>query len=289
MRIFPLLTFFIAGMLVSGCSAFSVINAASPSSSYTLEKDIAYGSNDRQQLDVYVPRSVATKAPLVVFFYGGGWNRGSKDSYRFVAASLTRAGYVTVIPDYRLYPKVAFPLFVEDAAAATAWAVQHAAEYGADADRIYLMGHSAGAQIAALLSLDQRYLEARGVASDAVAGFVGLSGPYDFLPLKKGYLNEVFPEESRAQSQAINFASASAPRSLLIHGEDDDVVEAGNSRRLADALDAAGVPVILKIYEDLGHASIAAALAPPLNFIASTIDDVISFIGDDAQVAETAP
>ncbi len=275
---------FFACLLLAGCSAFSLINAASPSSSYEQEKDIAYGEGDRQYLDVYKPASKngieKISTPLVVFFYGGGWNRGQKDSYRFVAASLTRAGFTTVIPDYRLYPEVSFPGFIDDGAAAIAWAVEHAQEYDGDPERIYLMGHSAGAQIAALLALDHHYLAASGVPSANIAGFIGLSGPYDFLPLDEGYLTQVFAESSRAQSQAINFVTESAPRTLLIHGGDDDVVEVGNSLRLADELRAAGVPVQLKIYEDLGHASIAVALAPPLDFIASTIDDVVSFIND---------
>lgn len=289
MRTLSLLAYTALGFLVSGCSAFSLINAATPSSSYTVERDIAYDSDDRQRLDVYVPTQATTKAPLVVFFYGGGWNRGNKESYRFVAASLTRAGYITVIPDYRLYPAVMFPTFVEDGAAAVAWAAEHAAEYGADAEQIYLMGHSAGAQIAALLALDQRYLGARGVPGNDIAGLIGLSGPYDFLPLEEGYLNEVFPESTRPQSQAINFATKAAPRTLLIHGADDDVVEAGNSQRLSATLRDAGVPVKLKIYDDLGHASIAAALAPPLNFIASSIDDVLAFIAEEEQGTGAAP
>jgi acetyl esterase/lipase len=140
------------------------------------------------------------------------------------------------------------------------------------------MGHSAGAQIAALIALDQRYLAAAGVASPQIAGLIGLSGPYDFLPINEGYLLDLFPEETREASQAINFASADAPPTLLIHGGDDDIVEEGNSERLAARLRSFGVAVSLKRYDGVGHGRVVVALAPPLDFIAATLDDCIAFI-----------
>jgi acetyl esterase/lipase len=213
-----------------------------------------------------------------VYFYGGGWNDGSKEEFEFVASSLTRAGLVVAIPDYRLFPHVTFPAFVEDGAEAVAWAMANADRFGADPSRLYLMGHSAGAQIAALIALDQRYLAAAGVPSPQIAGLIGLSGPYDFLPINEGYLLDLFPEETREASQAINFASADAPPTLLIHGGDDDIVEEGNSQRLAARLRSFGVTVSLKRYDGVGHGRVVVALAPPLDFIAATLDDCIAFI-----------
>jgi dipeptidyl aminopeptidase/acylaminoacyl peptidase len=167
---------------------------------------------------------------------------------------------------------------VEDGAAAVAWVVAHAAEHGWDGDGLYLAGHSAGAHIAALLAADARYLEAAGVSRSVVDAFVGLSGPYDFLPLGEGYLREVFPEALRERSQPINFVDEAMAPSLLLHGGDDEVVEPGNSERLAARLRGAGVPVDLVLYPDVGHAAVAAALLPGLSYLADTEGDVLEFL-----------
>lgn len=268
-----------AASMLAGCSAFDLINSTSPSGHYQRSVDQRYGELPRQRADVYVPRARnAAGSPLVVFFYGGGWKDGAKANYEFVAASLTRRGIVVVIPDYRLYPDVRFPSFVEDGAAALAWAIDNASRFDADTSRIFVMGHSAGAHIAALLALDPAYLDAAGSDVGALAGFIGLSGPYDFLPIEGGYLADLFPEQRREASQPINFVRVGAPPTLLIHGTDDDTVWPRNSERLAAALEAVDVPVTLRLYEDVGHARVVATLAPPLRFLAATLDDCIEFI-----------
>jgi acetyl esterase/lipase len=273
---------------VSGCSAVSLLNAASPSGHYERTTDVRYGADARQLLDIYLPAGRAPEA-LIVFFYGGGWTEGDKDDYRFVASALTRAGFGVVIPDYRLHPEVAFPAFVEDGAAALAEVLNGEIPTG---DRnpgissvpVFLMGHSAGAHIAAMLALDERFLGAYGIEPDKIDGFIGLSGPYDFLPIRAGYLKAVFPESSRDQSQPVRFADKAAPPTLLIHGSDDEKVLPSNSESLAAKLRSAGAPVEYLRYERTGHARTVAALAPPLQFLASTLDDTRTFI--QARVAE---
>jgi len=269
----------IALALVTGCGPLTAVNALSPSAHYVQIADQAYGDSPRQRLDLYRPAGEAADAPVVVFFYGNGWREASKADFEFVASSLTRAGIVVVIPDYRAYPEVAFPAFVEDGARAVAWAGGNLDGLVEGERPLFLMGHSAGAQIAALLALDPRYLDA--VEAPPLAGFIGLSGPYDFLPLDPGYMQEVFPEETRPASQPINFVSAQAPRTLLIHGTSDERVLPEHSERLASALEAEGVPVTLKFYEDMGHARVVIALAPPLQFVADTMEDSIDFIESD--------
>jgi acetyl esterase/lipase len=110
------------GLLLSACSPTSVLNAIAPRESVTLTRDVAYADGARRTLDVYAPRASGAPSPVVVFFfYGGGWESGSKDMYRFVGATLAARGVMTVIPDYRLYPLVRFPAFMQDAAMAVAW------------------------------------------------------------------------------------------------------------------------------------------------------------------------
>jgi acetyl esterase/lipase len=107
--------------------------------------DLSYGEGPRHTLDIYAPETVGASAPIVVFFYGGGWE-GAKEMYRFIGYSLAAQGLVVVIPDYRLHPAVEFPAFMNDAAEAVTWTRANAAQFGGDPDRLFLMGHSAGAQ-----------------------------------------------------------------------------------------------------------------------------------------------
>ncbi len=265
--------------VASGCSALGLINKASPDAHYDSTRDITYGSEQRQLLDVHTPKQAPDEnAAVVVFFYGGGWRDGSKDNYEFVASALTQSGYTVVIPDYRLYPDVVFPTFVEDGAEAIAWVVDNIHQYAAADAPIFLMGHSAGAHIAASLAFDPRYLDKEGTSTKVVRGFIGLSGPYDFLPIQRGYLEEVFPESLRPRSQPVRYVSSAAPSTLLIHGDDDSTVRISNSRSLRDRLQDCGVNVELKSYPGVGHARVVAAIAPPLDFLARTMEDTSDFI-----------
>jgi acetyl esterase/lipase len=286
-RVWRLIASLLMVILLSACSALQVISSTSPSSHYQKTEGIRYSEGERGRLDLYEPKALSPDAPTVVFFYGGGWRNGSRGKYEFVASALTRAGFRVVIPDYRIYPEVQFPEFMIDGARAVAWTERFLEESGATVTEIYLMGHSAGAQIAALLATDRRYLDQQSVPPEAIVGLIGLSGPYDFLPLQSGYLEQVFPDAVRADSQPIDFVSPEAPSTLLIHGEDDEVVEPGNSRRLAEALLDAGVEVRLELYPGTGHATVAAALAPRLDFLADTLEDTIRFIKDREAVSDS--
>jgi acetyl esterase/lipase len=279
----------IALLALPACSALQIISDTSPSAHYQKTAALRYAAGDRGLLDYYEPIDLAPTAPTIVFFYGGGWRSGEREKYEFVASALTEAGFRVVIPDYRRYPEVRFPDFMVDAAGAVAWTLSRLEAEALDAGStqgIYLMGHSAGAHIAALLALDPSYLMEQSVSPAAIIGLIGLSGPYDFLPLQSGYLEEVFPEDLREASQPINQVSSTAPPTLLIHGQDDDVVEPGNSERFARALAQAGAPVELKRYPGTGHATVAAALAPRLVFLADTLEDTIRFI-EDREAATT--
>lgn len=275
---FPFLVCCLLGASLStGCSPLGVLNALSPSGHYASETGEAYGSERRQQLDVYRPLAVAPDAPVVIFFYGNGWREASRADFEFVAATLTDAGYIVVIPDYRGHPEARFPQFVADGAAAVAWAGQQIEGLRDGRRPLFVAGHSAGAHIAALLAYDPSYL-AQFDDAPAIAGFIGLSGPYDFLPLEEGYLQDVFPEALLERSQPIRFVSADAPPTLLIHGADDKRVLPGNSVHLLQALRSAEVPATLEIYPGTGHARVVAALASPLEFLADTLGDVVEFV-----------
>ena len=216
---------------------------------------------------------------MVVFFYGGGWEDGDRGLYRFVGAELAAHGIVAIIPDYRVYPEAVFPAFMQDAAQAVAWARDHAAQFGGDPNRLFLMGHSAGGQIATLLAFDSEYLQAVGIDTRTIRGVVGLAGPYDFLPLKTATLKAIFgPESEWPRSQPIDYVAAGAPATLLLAGSTDDTVDPGNTRRLAARLRAAGDQVTATIYPSVGHETLIGAFAPALSFLAPTRRDVLDFI-----------
>jgi acetyl esterase/lipase len=269
----------IAVVLLAACSRTGVLNALAPTDGITVTQDVAYAPGPRRTLDIYAPRSSAEPASVVVFFYGGNWDSGAKEMYRFVGAALAARGVMTVIPDYRLYPQVRFPAFMEDAASAVSWTHANIARFGGDPHRLFLMGHSAGAQIATLLALDPMYLHAQDVAPDAVCGVIGLAGPYDFLPLRDPELETIFgPEAERPRSQPINYVTPQAPPMLLLAGRDDTTVDPGNTLRLAAKLRAAGVSVQSELYPRIGHATIIGAFARPLGFLAPSRKDTVDFV-----------
>lgn len=269
--------------LLAGCSRLGFLAANVPAAfgPYVRHVNIAYGADRQQRLDVYMPDPPAgIPRAVVVFWHGGRWRFGDKADYRFVGAALAQSGYVAVVANYRHYPQVKMPGFMSDAAQAASWAVAHAGEFGGDRERLYLMGHSAGAHMAALLTLDKSYFAAAGQPVPRIAGVIGLSGPYDFLPLLEPDVQDMFgPPEIYPQSQPINFVRADAPPMLLVHGLNDDTVRPKNSRNLAAALSALGVPVTLKLYPKLWHADTVAALTTLLRGRAPTLADVTAFIG----------
>lgn len=266
-------------LLLSACSPTAVLNALAPRAGVTVTRDVAYAGGARGTLDIYAPRASTAASPVVVFFYGGGWVSGSRNMYRFIGATLAARGVMTVIPDYRLFPQVRFPAFMQDAAAAVAWTRANAARFGGDPNRLFLMGHSAGGQIAALLALDGSYLRADGMSPNEVCGVIGLAGPYDFLPLDTDTLKAIFgPEAERPRSQPINYVSPQAPPMLLLAGQDDDTVDPGNTVRLAARLRNDGRPVDDMLYPGVGHKTLIASFSGPLTFLAPARAATLRFI-----------
>jgi acetyl esterase/lipase len=221
-------------------SPVDLLNLWEPIGTWEEYPSLCYGAAPRQKLDAYMPRH-ATKAPVLVFFYGGSWQRGSRDLYRFVGAALAAQGIVTVVPDYSLFPPARFPMFVEDGARAVRFARRSAAQWGGDPARLVLMGHSAGAYIAAMLSFDPQWLGPVGLNSQTdLAGFVGLAGPYDFLPIQSRTLRTIFGGANRAETQPISVVTGQEAPSLLITAWRDRLVSPENSRRMAEKIHAQG-------------------------------------------------
>ena len=245
-------------------------------------RDIAYGSNPRQKLDVYQPNPACASGPIIMFLYGGAWTSGDRATYSFVGSALAARGITTIVPDYRLYPEVKFPGFVDDAALAYVWIAKNFAEReatsGSKPRQIFLMGHSAGAHTAALLAYDPGYLARAGAKLPKPAGLIGLAGPYAFDPTTWPSTKAIFATAKSADSaRPVSFVRADAPPALLLHGAADTTVKLFNTRDLAAALKSAGTPVETAEYPGIGHIGLVLTLAGPLRWRAPTLEAVVSF------------
>lgn len=284
--------------MFNGCVA--TLNRAAVGDDLTIVQNVPYGDDPRQQMDVYHQRNAGEGMPVIVFLYGGSWQTGSKDDYAFVASALARRGYVTFVPDYRVYPQTRYPGFIEDAARAVAFARSHAAQYGGDPHRLVLVGHSAGAYLVGMLALDPHWLGTVGMVPSDVLAAVGIAGPYDFLPLQDDTLKRIFappvaggvsevegrsvaqlgtaPANTQPISHVGDLPAMQVPPMLLVAGRDDKIVDPGNTDRLATALRAHGNRVTETLYKRSGHRIIIGAFAPMLRFLSPSFDDVMRYI-----------
>lgn len=259
-------------------SPVDFLNAIAGIGATRTHQGIRYGRRPRHVLDIY-PAATDGPSPVIVFFYGGGWEEGERGDYFFVGSALAAQGFTTVIPDYRVFPDVRFPAFIEDAAEALRWIVDHIAEFGGDPRRVIVMGHSAGAHIAAMLVFDPKWLARVNLdAGRDLNAMIGLAGPYDFLPLHSQTLKEIFgPEPGLSTTQPINFVEAGAPPAFLATGRRDRSVDPGNTVRLAARIRLFGGDAVIKLYDHVNHQTLIGAFARPLRFLAPVLDDVVGF------------
>ena len=276
MGLMRVLSLLLAGVL-GGCSAAGLLNATVPSDGATVTRNVAYEPGPEHTLDIYHPAHPS--GPLVVFLFGGAWQTGDKSMYPFVALPLAARGAVVVVPNYRVYPQVSFPGFVQDNADAVAWAVRNAAALGADPHRVFVVGHSAGAYDAVMLAVNPTYLAAAGTERGALAGVVGLAGPYDFLPIQQADIIPIFATVGDGPlSQPIHYVDGRNPPLLLMAGIDDTTVLPRNTESMAAAVRAAGGPVESRLFPGIGHIGLVTAFAPLFQGRAPVLDDVWTFI-----------
>ncbi|MDR7380099.1 acetyl esterase/lipase [Rhodoferax ferrireducens] len=267
--------------LLSGCSATAALDRLVAHDTYRGQTGVPYGPDPRHLLDIYQPTTslASGSAPVVLFFYGGNWTRGERADYRFVGEALAANGIIALVADYRLSPQVAYRQLLSDCALALLWTLSHAEALGGDPHGVLVMGHSAGAYNAAMLALDPRWLSHVGLAPSRLAGWIGLAGPYDFLPIGDPEVQVAFGwPQTPADSQPIYHAATKAPRTLLLAGRDDKTVNTQrNTEGLARKLRAAGNQVDVRIFDGIGHVTTVAALARPLDWLAPVLPTVVAF------------
>ncbi len=246
-------------LFISACSeaAFGVANLPLKLSDVKVEKNIAYGDKDFQNLDIYIPADLNDKkAPVVIFIHGGRWTFGNKDQYAFIGNNFAQKGYIAVLINHRKYPQVKFPVFVEDAAMATAWVHNNIVKYDGNVDNIFISGHSSGAHIGALIVADQRYLAPYDLTPNIIKGFAGMAGPYDFEPGEQDLKDMFGPPENYPQMQVPTFINGDEPPMLLLWGEKDETVIYRNIDRLKNKINEQNGQVSVITYDDMNHVGI---------------------------------
>ncbi len=259
-------------------AALQVVNLPVKLTTQQVKTDVTYGPENRHKLDMYYP-TIGTRGslPVIVFFHGGNWQEGDKSQYRFVAETLAAEGYAVAIPNYAKFPPHKFPTFVQDGARAVSYIHKNANNLGVNPERIYLAGHSAGAQIGALLAADRRYLRQVGCTRACVRAFVGIAGPYAFTPDDYD-LQAIFgPAERYPMMRVPTFVDGQQAPMLLLYGEDDKSVEPSNHEQLAAAIKKRGGTVKVITYPRIGHYTILAEFIHLLRDQSDVVPDMIDF------------
>lgn len=273
----------IAALCLTGCDAADFLNAVTSETSIQSIDSFAYGDGPRATLDLYTPASPRPGAPIVVFIHGGAWDSGDKDMYLFVAEAFTSAGYTIAAPNYRLYPDVIYPAFVEDAAKAVAWVAKRY-----PGTPLIIAGHSAGAHSALMLALETGFLEKQGIdRCQRIAAAIGLAGPYGAVAVTREPHISIFPERLQGDDAPLNYVSQAAPPTLLMTGLKDTRVYPKNTIALAKALAAAGASTQLITYPELDHVDMVKLLSHWFEGEAEVKTDLFAFL--NAQDAAQGP
>lgn len=258
--------------------SLGLLNLLVPRAGFVADRGLCFGGDPRQKMDIYVPKALHAPAPMLLFFYGGGWQGGRRGEYLAFGQVFASAGIVTAVADYRLYPQVKYPAFVEDAAAALAFLRAHASTYGGDPARLFVSGHSAGAYNAVMLASEPAFLRARGGDLDWIAGVIGIAGPYNFLPMVQKEYVDMFHGPNNLDSMPVNHVTGLRPPMLLVTGTRDRTVAPGNTKSMAARLRSAGSAVEEIHYRGMGHVGILLSLLPGLRGLAPLRRDMLDFI-----------
>ena len=267
-------TLLVSAFMLASCSGVALLNTITPSGSYSLAKNIEYGKLERQKLDIYQPDKPRANAPIVVFIYGGSWDTGNKGMYKFVGEAFASEGLTTIIPDYRLHPEVIYPEFVNDTAAAVAFAARRYPDQS-----LILIGHSAGAYNVMMVTVDPEYLKAQGVdLCQRIAGTVGLAGPYGAFPMKKEPYITIFPGRQEGDDAPVQRTLGPTPPMFVPIGDKDTTVSDQHSRELADKVNARGGAAKFKLYPGLSHTDIVKVLSRYFDNDSDLKGDVVEFV-----------
>lgn len=273
-------------VFLTGCVLPSSVPPASGGAG--VQTGVVYDSSHQLSLDVYQPQGVQD-APLVVFFYGDRWQHGTRAEYAYVGQALAARGFVAMVAEYRMYPPATWKEFLGDSAGAVVWARKHAAEYGADPDKLFVMGYSAGAYNAVMLGLDPQWLKAAGGSRSQLAGVIGISGPYDFVPITAPDLRTIFwPPSGFAKTQPVYWADGHNPPMLLIASRANKVANPADTEKLYNRIKQAGGPVTKLFYQGLSNSDTVRVLAIGRQDRADEMKNIAAFIHNTPAASPTS-
>jgi arylformamidase len=259
-----------------------------------VKRDLPYGDAERQVLDVHAPRD-AKQLPVVFWIHGGGWQAGDKSQVQEKPKAFLERGFVFVATNYRLLPKVEMETIFRDVAKALGWVHTNISAHGGDPGRIFVMGHSAGAQLAALLCIDERYLKAEGVPLAAIQGCVPVDGDtYDVPaiietaetrlrvhgepPPKNGHRQKFgnAPEKHRDYSAVTHVAKGKGIPPFLILYVADHPDTSAQARRLTSVLKGAEIPAAAFGARETNHSKLNEALGTAGDPATKALDDFLA-------------
>ena len=265
---------FILGLTTTACAPVNILNAITPSSSFTKASNVSYGSLERQSLDIYKAENPKENAPVLVYTHGGSWDSGSKDIYKFLAEGFTREGYTVAVPNYRLYPQARFPDMIVD----TTKAIKFVAESYPNRPLV-VMGHSAGAYNTLMAVMDPQFAGDAGLnICSRIAGVIGIAPPTGIIPLKEEPYITIFPDRFTGKDAPLNQTENKLPPLLLVHGLDDKTVYPQNSQKLAELINARGGDAVVKTYENINHIDVIKVISKHFDGDATIKADMVAFI-----------
>lgn len=269
-------------------SALAVVNGITSSGGVSVTKDILYGDEPLQDLDIYYPKPLAQAMksqqaisdtyPMVVFVHGGSWESGNKEEYAFVGQSLAQAGYITAVINYRKAPEHVYPDYVEDTAKAIAWSYDNAKNYYADPKRFAVIGHSSGAFNAVAAVSNEDFLAPYGVKPDDISAVIGIAGPYSYDFRKFSSASAFGDNATPDQVMPDRQIKGPQPPYLLLTAENDKIVYDTNTVKMTQALKDKGVTVETGVIEGASHATSIGAMAPPLRWVNDVRAQVVSYL-----------
>lgn len=231
--------------------------------------DLAYGSDPRQRLDIFPASADAVPAPVMIFVHGGYWRMLDKSDFSFSADGLRPHGIMTVVLNYRLLPAFTLAEIIADVRAAVRWLRIHVGTYGGNIERLFICGHSAGAQLAAHAIAS--------AAGTAIRGFVGLSGVYDLCPVRACFLNDIaFLDEAALTAFAAHKAVPGHPcPARILWGDSEGAEFTRQSREQAAWWMAEGYATTARPLPGRNHATIVGELGDPGSDVVKEVTDLI--------------
>lgn len=269
-------------------SALSIVNGLTASGGVTVSKNILYGDQPTQDLDIYYPKAlsqamksqqtITNTYPMVVFVYGGSWETGTKEEYAFVGQSLAQAGYVTAVVNYRKAPEHVYPDYVEDTAQAIAWSYKNAASLHADPNRLAVVGHSAGAFNVVAAVSNEDFLAPYGIKPNDIKAVVGIAGPYSYDFRKFDSVTAFGKNATPDQVMPDRQLKGPQPPYLLLTAENDKTVYDTNTIKMTKALKDFGATVENGEIKGASHATSIGAMAPPLSWLNDVRAQVLTYL-----------